>query len=94
MYTGKIAPSWSGLCEGEAAAYVYAYNHNLWHYHIGLPAYIQHHPKYKTSDWVLHFQWFKLENRVVLVDVYYHYTSDGKFYLPSFERLDTTTTWF
>jgi hypothetical protein len=81
-YTGKITPSWSGLhCTDPI--YQYAKNNDLWHYHIGIPKYVSNHNKYKTSDWVLHFQWPDKGNRITLVDICYHYKSDGTFHMPS-----------
>jgi len=81
-YNGKISPSWSGL-EKTETNYDYAKNNNLWHYHIGIPKYQQLHPKYQTSDIVLHFQWHNKGNIIYLVDIYSHYKNDGSFYLPS-----------
>ncbi|WP_456490461.1 hypothetical protein [Marinobacter nauticus] len=77
-YEGKIAPSWAPGSEN----FQFAKSNELWHYHIGIPVYSQQHPKYKTSDTVLHFQWPNKGNLINLVDMYDHYTSDGKFYLP------------
>lgn len=87
QFKGKISPSWSNLDEDDEV-FTYAMSHALWHYHIGLPEYIQRHPKYCTSDWVLHFQWVQGENHIHIVDMCYHYTQDGKFYLPSPQYLD------
>lgn len=86
-YEGKIAPSWSNLTP-DHPSYIYAKDNDLWHYHIGLPEYIQRHPKYKTSDWVLHFQWTVGGRELNLVDMCYHYTADGEFYLPSERYLE------
>ncbi|MEX6157883.1 hypothetical protein [Providencia manganoxydans] len=80
-YEGKITYSWKGL-ETTDARYVYARENQLWHYHIGIPEFRSEHSKYKTSDWVLHFQWDRDSNSIFLVDMYKHYTRDGKFYLP------------
>lgn len=80
-YEGKLAPSGRGLAQNDPA-YIYAHNNALWHYHIGLPVYKQVHPTYKTSDWVLHFQWIGKGPRIDLVDLYTHYDSDGNFYMP------------
>lgn len=77
-YEGKIAPSWTSGSEN----YQYAKSNDLWHYHIGIPVYNQLHQKYKTSDTVLHFQWPGRGKEIKLVDMYDHYTSAGKFYLP------------
>ena len=83
-YPGKITQSWSCLDVSDPA-YSYTYGNDLWHYHVGLPSYKSVHPKYKTSDIVLHFQWpdwQKHGTHIDLVDIYNHYTSKGDFYLP------------
>ena len=54
----------------------------------GIPVYNVVHGKYKTSDWVLHFQWPGQGDAINLVDVYAHYTSTGAFYLPDAKYLD------
>ncbi|WP_186100524.1 hypothetical protein [Burkholderia gladioli] len=86
-YPGKISPSWSGAIMGSAE-YVFAFSNELWHYHIGIPRYNYVHSKYATSDWVLHFQWPGQGSSISLVDVYSHYTSSNKFYLPPSNYLD------
>lgn len=80
-YPGKITYSWKGLQAGSAE-FVYAQSNDLWHYHVGIPHYNHVHPKYATSDWVLHFQWQQQGTHVNLVDIFQHYTSTGKFYMP------------
>jgi hypothetical protein len=86
-YVGKITPSWKGALPG-GADYNYALTNYLWHYHIGLPYYAATaHGQYKTSDWVLHFQWPKQGDHIFLVDLYSHYTRTGQFYLPSADYL-------
>lgn len=85
-YTGKIFPSWSGL-DSDNPLCQYAKTHCLWHYHLGIPKYLSRHGKYKTSDWVLHFQWPEQGNFIILVDVCYHYRSDGTFHLPDIKYL-------
>ena len=80
-YPGKITPSWNGQ-DISSTDRIYAQLNSLWHYHIGIPEYREVHQTYKTSDWVLHFQWPKKGNRIILVDLYSHYTSSGDFYLP------------
>ncbi|EMQ4855843.1 hypothetical protein AAIB78_000677 [Morganella morganii] len=80
-YEGKIACSWRGL-DTTDAKYTYARQNELWHYHIGIPEFRSQNGKYKTSDWVLHFQWDRKNNTISLVDMYKHYTRDGIFYLP------------
>lgn len=87
QYQGKITPSWKGLDDNDPK-YSYAKSNNLWHYHVGLPVYVQKHPKYKTSDWVLHFQWSYGADDIHIVDMCYHYTADGVFYLPSPDYLE------
>jgi mRNA-degrading endonuclease RelE of RelBE toxin-antitoxin system len=85
FYEGKISHSWKNL-EENSDKYKYAKNNKLWHYHIGIPEYIQNHLKFKTSDVVLHFQW-KDEYTIKLVDIYDHYDSKGIFYLPKKKNL-------
>lgn len=88
-YTGKITPSWSGLTPSDPA-YRYTYDNDLWHYHIGLPSYKSVHPKYKTSDILLHFQWPNWRTQgthIDLVDIYNHYKSNGDFYIPPAQYL-------
>lgn len=80
-YSGKIAPSWSGL-DSSDPIYTYAKSNALWHYHIGIPKYQSNHSKFKTSDWVLHFQWIDKGQQIDLVDICYHYKVDGTFHLP------------
>ncbi|HEY0488471.1 MAG TPA: hypothetical protein VGD30_03070 [Telluria sp.] len=84
-YEGKVAQSWSG--NSTKAAYDFALANDLWHYHIGIPTYTAVHPAYKTSDWVLHFQWINGGRHIDLLDVYSHYTRDGSFYLPTADYL-------
>jgi hypothetical protein len=80
MYPGKISPSWGGNATPAAAAFAQA--NDMWHYHVGVPSYTQVHGKYKTSDWVLHFQWINRGQHVDILDLYSHYRYDGSFYLP------------
>lgn len=84
-YIGKIAPSWGGSATHSAE--VFARANHLWHYHIGLPSYAQVHEKYKTSDWVLHFQWVDRGNHIDILDLYSHYKYDGSFYMPGSQLL-------
>lgn len=84
-YIGKISPSWAG--NASASDYQFALQHDLWHYHIGIPTYTSVHSTYKTSDWVLHFQWRSKGNHIDLLDLYSHYRWDGTFYLPSTDRV-------
>lgn len=89
VYEGKLSSSWANIDETDAN-YTYAKANHLWHYHVGLPQYTQRHGKYKTSDWVLHFQWDFGSSHIHIVDMCYHYTSDGVFYLPDpkyFEKI-------
>lgn len=83
LYEGKVSPSW----EPGTLDYEFARSNDLWHYHIGIPLYKQRHPLYKTSDTVLHFQWPGKGPHISLVDMYDHYTSEGRFYLPSADYL-------
>lgn len=85
-YMGKIAPSWRGSITAETSQY--AYQNRLWHYHIGIPKYMQsQYYDYATSDWVLHFIW-QDQRFIVLVDLCYHYKADGSFHLPSEKYLE------
>lgn len=81
LYAGKITPSWTGnnISSSDSA---YARANCLWHYHIGIPTYQQVHSKYKTSEWLLHFQWLEKGIDISIIDLYSHYTSEGDFYLP------------
>ncbi|UKY38199.1 hypothetical protein [Pantoea dispersa] len=87
QYVGKISPSWANL-DSDHPNFTYAMSNSLWHYHIGLPKYTQRHAKYFTSDWVVHFQWRQGDTHIHLVDMCYHYTADGKFYLPGPQYLE------
>ena len=80
-YEGKLTPSWQGLPVSDPI-HNYAKLNSLWHYHIGIPNYKSRNPKYKTSDWVLHFQWTGKGSHISLVDICYHYKVDGSFHLP------------
>ncbi len=75
-YPGKISHSWAGLAFIDAR-YRYAKKHDLWHYHIGIPEYQRKHPKFLTSDYVLHFQWPDEGTHIDIIDVCYHYKADG-----------------
>jgi hypothetical protein len=88
IYPGKITPSWDGEEYSLDPVWQYAWKNDLWHYHIGLPEYRTVHNQYKTSDWVLHFQWVNKGRKIDLVDMCYHYTVDRKFYIPSAEYLE------
>lgn len=85
-FEGKISPSWMGLKESDSD-YIYCHANALWHYHVGFPEYIESHPKYKTSEWVLHFQ-MSSETHINIVDIYSHYDSKGNFYIPSGSYLE------
>lgn len=85
-YPGKLSCSWANLLATDPN-FVYAKDNNLWHYHIGLPAYMQAARGYRTSDWVLHFQWENAGNHIDLVDTCYHKKANGQFYLPSADYL-------
>ena len=94
-FPGKITQSWKGLATSDPI-YAYAYDNNLWHYHVGLPSYSQsRYGSFKTSDLVLHFQWANWQltgankgSHIALVDICHHYTASGKFYLPAQKYLD------
>ncbi|WP_410471927.1 hypothetical protein ACGTJS_09825 [Faucicola mancuniensis] len=59
-----------------------AQKHCLWHYHIGLPEYVEQANGEFTSEMVLHYM--RLNDCVVLVDVATH----PPFNLPSNEKLN------
>jgi hypothetical protein len=70
---GKLAPTWN--VPGHDRAYEekrrFALENYLWHYHVGVPFYSEpRNPaaKYKTSDWVVHFQRFPGDVHIRLVD--------------------------
>jgi len=86
-YPGKITPSWKGLPQSDPR-YSYAFNNELWHYHVGLPNYQRSRfGEYYTSDKVLHFEWPSRGSHICLVELYDHYTWDGVFWLPPVEAL-------
>lgn len=58
----KDDPYWSKKVQ-------YAIKHKLWHYHIGIPDYVDN-GGYKTSEYVLHFM--KFDNRIKIVDMSPH----------------------
>lgn len=84
-YQGKVAPSWSGPATRPAAAFAKA--NDLWHYHVGIPQFMQTlGGKYCTSDWLLHFQWpdWKTSGpHIHIVDLLPHNSSSGTFNLPA-----------
>jgi len=86
-FPGKLSVSWRGVDQSHPN-YAYARTYHLWHYHVGLPTYEQVHQGFKTSAWVLHFQYKRGTNHVHIADVYDHHTNDNKFYLPSLTYLD------
>lgn len=90
FYPGKLRSSWATLVASDPV-YSYAKDNDLWHYHLGLPAYKQSQYGYSTSDWLLHFQWVNNGDHIDLVDVCYHQCSDGSFYLPKVGYLDKIT---
>lgn len=54
----------------------YAEKYSLWHAHIGEPCFEDTiHGRYKTSDWVLHFQRFN-GNHIRLIELGYHRPMD------------------
>lgn len=89
-YPGKVTPSWRGLDRSDPV-YAFTYDNCLWHYHVGYPQFkTAFHGKYKTSDWVLHFQWLRwpaIAPHISLVDLYQHVDRDGKFWIPKPEYL-------
>lgn len=85
-YPGRVTPSWLGVPTNHAN-YQYAIDNALWHYHVGIPSYSGTQQWGKTSDWVLHFQWFNQGDHIDLADMYQHYTAAGRFYLPPAQNL-------
>ena len=85
-YPGRISPSWHNLPTNHPN-YQYAFDNALWHYHVGLPSYTGTQSFNKTSDWVLHFQWFNRGDHIDIVDFYQHYTATGAFYIPPQQNL-------
>ncbi|MBB1485905.1 hypothetical protein [Oceanospirillum sediminis] len=86
IFPGKVTPSWKNASPDDEA---YARFHELWHYHVGYPEYEEkEHGLYMVSDWLLHFQWKKDEERIILVDMYEHWKADGSFYLPPEKYLE------
>lgn len=89
-YPGKIGPTWKA--PGTAADYearrAYALEHQLWHYHLGIPEYKKSpHGDWLTSDFVLHFQ-KDGKYSITLVDTYWHtWEDDGSFYVPPLKYL-------
>ncbi len=49
----------------------YAQRHKLWHYHIGIPFYVDDGKGYLTSGYVLHYQQLD-ETHIKLVDIDWH----------------------
>ena len=66
----------------QRANFKHAQKNCLWHYHIGLPEYVEQANGEFTSEMVLHYM--RLNDCVVLVDVATH----PPFNLPSNEKLN------
>lgn len=82
-YKGKISHSWRNLNPNDPN-YHYTFHNQLWHYHIGIPAYrLSRTGLYHTSDMVLHFVWDKTKDYIVVVDCTEHYKANGDFWLPA-----------
>lgn len=83
---GKLVESYSGLSTNHPD-YTFARDNNLWHYHCGLPIYVDR-GKYKTSDVLIHFQWDSTStddsvySKLTFLDIFSHYDENGNFYLP------------
>ncbi len=60
----------------------YAQEHNLWHYHIGIPCYEEGNNGDQVSEYILHY--IKGEHEIKIVDM----SSHPPFELPSREYLD------
>lgn len=86
-YEGKLAATWNvpGTDPKYYEKVEFARRNELWHYHIGLPAYTESPGGYKTSDMVLHLQRHD-KFSITLLDCYFHYTEDGSFYFPQDPR--------
>ncbi len=59
----------------------YAQQHNLWHYHIGIPEYQLSNQGDKVSEYILHY--IKMDNGIKIVDFNQH----PPFKLPAIEYL-------
>lgn len=71
-YIGKFSCSWSTL-DPNSDEYKYAYDNDLWHYHIGAPIY-EEKEFYKTSDYVMHFIWCAANpNAIKIISIDPHY---------------------
>ncbi|WP_296504518.1 hypothetical protein [Rhodoferax sp.] len=91
-FPGKITYSWKGLGPSNPQ-YIFTKANELWHYHIGIPIYVQQPGvPYQTSDWVLHFQWRGKGNHIDIVDLYQHYTYSRAFYIPPASALVNAAT--
>ena len=87
-YQGKITPSWRGIDKTDPI-YDLTYSNSLWHYHIGLPEYQKSkYNNYLTSDMILHFQWKSNSTHIKVLDITWHYKSNGEFWLPSSKNLE------
>jgi hypothetical protein len=84
---GKFSPSW---LNAGGQNFQYAQQHNLWHYHVGYPAWRVNAPGQPlTSEWVVHFQWVNGSSHIDVIDLYEHYDWRGNFYLPPTAYLST-----
>lgn len=62
--------------------FAFAQKHCLWHYHLGIPCYVEQANGEMTSECILHYSYY--EDMIVLVDVSTH----PPFELPSDDKLD------
>ncbi len=71
----RDAPNWLAKVQ-------YARQHNLWHYHIGIPNYEESEKGDMVSEYILHY--VKGEQEIKIVDM----SSHPPFVLPSEDYLD------
>ena len=63
----------------------FAQKYCLWHYHLGIPEYIEQRNGDKTSEYILHYCYY--HDLIVLVDIGTH----PPFILPSVDKMDYST---
>ena len=49
---------------------------------------ISKYNNYLTSDMILHFQWKSNSTHIKVLDITWHYKSNGEFWLPSSKNLE------
>lgn len=65
----------------EQRRHAFAQKHCLWHYHLGVPCYVEQANGEFTSEYVLHYSYY--QDMVVLIDIGTH----PPFELPHFDKL-------